>query len=107
MNPPGVVGLHSTHATPQMLYDRYQTLERLRRRFPHHFQWLEPFPALFLKRFLDDGNEEDLQALLGVLAGSLAGPLPEGAEIRDASRRPSDLDAVGQIERLRQRRSGR
>jgi hypothetical protein len=88
------VGLHATHVTPQMLYDRYLTLERLRRGSPRKLDWFEPFPAVFLQRFLADRTEADLQALLGVLAGALAGPLPAGAEIRDGRRAGASHDPL-------------
>jgi hypothetical protein len=82
-HPAGAVGLHATHATPAMLYDRYFTLERLRRSFPSQLAWFEPFPAVFLARFLAERTDADLHALLGVLAGAVAGPLPRGSEVRD------------------------
>ena len=83
----GALGLHGTHATPEMLYDRYLTLERLRRSSPRQLEWFEPVPARFLRRFLAAPTEADLHALLGILAGAVAGPLPEGAEVRDGGAR--------------------
>jgi hypothetical protein len=93
--PPSPLGLHVAPATPAMLHDRYRTLGRLRRTFPRRFNWVEPLPALFLERVMKQGVTADLHALLGILAGTLAGPLPPGAELRDG-RIPSDVEFLQQ-----------
>lgn len=80
---PGPLGLHTTPATPAALFDRYRALERLRQTFPRRMDWVEPLPALLLARVMTEGRLDDMPALLGLLAGRAAGPLPAGAELRD------------------------
>jgi hypothetical protein len=78
----GALGLHVTPATPAMLYDRYRTLERLHRTFRPTFDWADPLPARLMARVMNEGSTADLPALLGMLDGMLAGPLPAGSELR-------------------------
>ena len=66
------LGLHGVRWTPQLIYERYATLERRRRIYPSQLHWFPPYHARFLQRFLDDPCEENFFALQGVLAGVLA-----------------------------------
>lgn len=67
------LGLHGTHWTPQSIYERYVTLERRRRGHPRDLRWFEPYPAVFLERFLEEPSEINFFALMGVLSGALSG----------------------------------
>lgn len=65
------LGLHGTHWTGQSIYERYAALERRRRGHPRELRWFEPYPAVFLERFLEDPSEINFFALMGVLSGAL------------------------------------
>jgi glycosyl transferase family 1 len=67
-----VLGLHGTQWTPQSIYERYATLERRRRAFPHQMRWVREHHAEFLQRFLEEPSELNFFALLGMIAGVLA-----------------------------------
>jgi glycosyltransferase involved in cell wall biosynthesis len=66
------LGLHGTHWTPRSIYERYAALERRRRAHPRDLRWFEPYPAIFLERFLEDPSEINFFAVMGVLSGTLA-----------------------------------
>lgn len=77
-NPPGrepsaewTLGLHGTHWTAESIYERYATLERRRRGHPRDLAWFEEYPAVFLRRFLEDQSELNFFALMGLLSGAL------------------------------------
>jgi hypothetical protein len=91
--PAGALGLHGTHATPQELYARYRRLERLRREFPQHLAWLDPYPTVWLGRVLAERSPADLHALLGVVAGALD-PSSAGEWSPDAAARRAELEAL-------------
>lgn len=76
---PQVLGLHGTHWTPETIYERFYTLERVRHERPKNMDWLEPMPAWLLERYLERGSLLDLYALLGMIAGA-AEPTEEGLE---------------------------
>jgi hypothetical protein len=65
------LGLHGTRWTLPSIYERYATLERRRRIYPSQMDWFEDYPALFLRRYLDDPSAENFFALQGILAGAL------------------------------------
>ncbi len=65
------LGLHGTHWTRQSIYERYAALERRRRGHPRDLRWFEPYPTVFLERFLEDPSEINFFALMGVLSGVL------------------------------------
>lgn len=67
----GILGLHGTHWTARTIYERYASLEGRRRRHPRALNWFAPYPAIFLARILEDPNELDVAALLGVLSAAL------------------------------------
>lgn len=68
------LGVHGTDWTPQSVYERYATLERRRRAYPPRLLWLREYPAVFLRRFLDEPSELNFFALMGLIAGTLASP---------------------------------
>lgn len=82
------LGLHGTHWTAASIFERYATLQRRRRRFPQEMGWFAPYPAKFLARFLEDPDTESFHALMGVVAGALAGDRRE-APSKDFRRYPS------------------
>jgi hypothetical protein len=73
------LGVHGTEWTPHSIYERYLTLERRRRALPPQLSWFREYPAVFLRRFLDEPSELNFFALLGVIAGALA-PAEAGAK---------------------------
>jgi hypothetical protein len=91
--PAGALGLHGTHWTPEAVYERYRGLERLRRRFPDHLGWFQPYGSIFLDRFLAAPSNTEFFAIMGVIAGALAGPDPEG-ELKDAGRALPGFEAL-------------
>ena len=76
----GTMGLHGTHWSPRAVYERYATLQRKYRRFPDRLRPVGDWPRMILQRFLDEGSETDLFALLGVIAGRLEALDGTGAE---------------------------
>jgi hypothetical protein len=91
--PAGALGLHGTHWTSQAVYERYRGLERLRRRFPDDLGWFQPYGSIFLDRFLAAPSSTEFFAIMGVIAGALAGPDP-GGELKDAGRALPGFEAL-------------
>ena len=67
-----ILGYHGTHWTPRAIYERYCGLERTRCKGNRTHDWLFDFPAIFLDRYLCQGDPLDLYALMGLIAGRLA-----------------------------------
>lgn len=63
-------GVHAPDRTPASIFDRYRHLERLRRTRPDEVEWFADYPAEFLRRVLDGGDEADYYALMGILAAA-------------------------------------
>ena len=75
---PWTLGRHGAHYTPQLIFERYSTLEHKRCQAPGSSAWFADHGAEFLARFRDDPSEVNLMALLGILAGCLSGSTPRG-----------------------------
>jgi hypothetical protein len=69
---PAIAGLHGCQYDPDSIFERYFTLEQKWLGNPHKLVWFTPQPAQFLQRFCETPSEENLMALLGVVAGRLA-----------------------------------
>jgi hypothetical protein len=74
---PSVLGLHGTAYTPEMLYERYFTLEWWRRVHREPMGWFGAVPAELLARFLRQPSDEGFLALLGLLGAALRFPTGE------------------------------
>ncbi len=75
---PWTLGQHGAHYDPQLIFERYSTLEHKRCSDPDRQGWFSVHGATFLARFRDDPSEVNLMALLGILAGRLSGTIPRG-----------------------------
>jgi hypothetical protein len=75
---PWTLGRHGAHYNPQLIFERYSTLEHKRCQAPDSSAWFADHGAEFLARFRDDPSEVNLMALLGILAGRLSGRTPRG-----------------------------
>lgn len=65
------LGLHGPHWTPRSIYERYATLERLHVENAR-VHWVEEHAHKFLNYFLDEPNERNYFALMGIVAGALS-----------------------------------
>lgn len=68
------LGMHGTRWTPAAIYERYANLQRRFRGYPERMQWFTEYGPIFLRRFLDDPNDLNAFALLGLLAGQVVDP---------------------------------
>jgi hypothetical protein len=105
----GILGLHGTHWTARSIYERYATLESRRRREPRALRWFEPYPAIFLERFLEEPTELDHAALMGVLSAAVLphdGP-GKAKDFRDAATPPGFAEVQRLFASLRPARSAR
>jgi hypothetical protein len=76
----GTLGLHGTAWTPQTIYERYASLARRWHAKAGNLGWFDGYPAIFLRRFLDDPSELTFYALMGVVAGVLGAAPDKGRE---------------------------
>lgn len=63
-------GQHLLAPTAEAAFERYRDLELLRRSRPAEIEWFADYPATFLRRFLERGEELDFFALMGVMAAN-------------------------------------
>jgi len=85
----GPAGVHKTSLVPREMYGRYRTLFR-RSRKGEGIEWVKPYAAKFLRRLVEDPNEVNLYACLGVVAGLLA-PLDVEEGEKNAAVVPDEL----------------
>ncbi len=69
---PSVLGLHGTTWTPQLIFERYFTL-RSWRTYNGDLQWMDEYVAEFARRFDKEPGALNFYALMGMVAGTLAG----------------------------------
>jgi hypothetical protein len=85
----GPFGLHGTHWTPRSIYERYLTLQATHLSGAGYKRWLEDVVPLFLDRFLEEGSDLDLFALMGVLGATAGGQdCDRSKDFRDYDRIP-------------------
>ena len=70
--PGQTLGLHGTRWTPELIYERYASLERRRLTDKPKIYWFAAYAPQFLERFQRDPSEENFFALMAVVAGTLA-----------------------------------
>ena len=83
----GTLGLHGTRFTPEGLFERYASLARRQRAGFPGTKWFTPYAQEVLTRFLEDPNEENYLALMGIVAGILTAA--------DAATREKDVRTYG------------
>jgi len=85
----GPAGIHRTSLLPRAVFERYRTLFR-RARKDEGIEWVKPYASTFLRRLIEDPNETNLYACLGVVAGLLA-PLDVEEGEKNAAVVPDEL----------------
>ncbi len=83
-------GVHDIGRDPRGVFERYHDLERARLARPEAIAWFSGYPAQFLRRFLDKGDEVDFFALMGVLAAHRVDNAQPYVEPKDFRRAPPD-----------------
>ena len=71
----GTLGLHAPAWTRATIYERYQVLGRLYRANPERMAWVDGLPRQLLDRLGDTATWQDWYALMGLVAGEMAGPI--------------------------------
>jgi hypothetical protein len=71
-------GEHGKHYTPATIFARWQRLFHKQRRYGT-LDWIEPWPARLLQRYLETRDPLHLYALLGAVSG-ISGELPPDRE---------------------------
>jgi hypothetical protein len=64
-------GLHGTSWTPELIFLRYLTLQKRRRRRTGGGEWITNLPITLAERFVNEPNRLNFIALAGTLAGLL------------------------------------
>jgi len=100
--PGRTLGLHGVEWTNTSIYERYLTLMRRRFTRPRNMAWLDEYPMIFLRRFLDEPSEENFFAVQGAIAGALAAREGEGAakDFRQYDQLPGFAELATFLERF-------
>jgi hypothetical protein len=83
----GTLGRHDPAWTPATLYERYYLLGRLHQADPARMAWVANLPRQLVARLGHTAVWQDWYALMGLVAGQIAGPMP-AAPVRDFHSEP-------------------